>query len=143
MTIFAVVNHKGGVGKTTTAINLARCLWDRQDAGRVMLVDLDPQADCTEQVGGRPGAPHVGDVLTGRVKDYSFIHTVDIDGRPVLLIPSAADLESDALQIVTRSPNHLFVADMLEGDVQVWHKPGVCFHKEQEFFIDPGRMKVQ
>ncbi len=52
--LVAVLNQKGGAGKTTTAVNLAACLAELGE--RVLMVDLDPQASATRWLGAKPGA---------------------------------------------------------------------------------------
>ena len=62
-TVFALANQKGGVGKTTTAVNLAACLADAGE--RVLVVDLDPQANATSGLGERANGTSSYDLLVG------------------------------------------------------------------------------
>ena len=67
-TVYAVANQKGGVGKTTTAVNLAACV---AEAGcRTLLVDLDPQCNATVALGlPKDLEPNTYTCLLGRRRD--------------------------------------------------------------------------
>jgi chromosome partitioning protein len=62
-TVLALANQKGGVGKTTTAVNLAACL---AEAGApTLVIDLDPQANATSGLGEQPDGGSIYDLLDG------------------------------------------------------------------------------
>jgi len=88
-TIYAIANQKGGVGKTTTAVNLAACI---ADAGyETLLVDLDPQCNATTAL-DRPkdSQPNVYDCLAGDLPLDEAAQPTDIER--LALVPSTEDL---------------------------------------------------
>jgi chromosome partitioning protein len=100
-TVLAVVNQKGGVGKTTTAINLGAALAELGTS--VVLVDLDPQANSTSGLGLDPArARHtIYDVLAGRAEMHD---TVVETSMPLLrLVPSHIDLAGAEIELATMS----------------------------------------
>jgi chromosome partitioning protein len=99
-TIFAIANQKGGVGKTTTAINLGAGLGALER--RVLLVDSDPQGNATRGLGGKATAPHLYHALMGEVPLSEAIRP---SGFPNLdLVPSGRDLVGVEVEFVGR-PN--------------------------------------
>jgi chromosome partitioning protein len=101
--ILAVTNQKGGVGKTTTAINVAAALALLRH--RVLLVDLDPQANCTSGVGLKGQAAPPGtiyDALTDPAQTdlTPFILPTPLEG--LALAPSDRNLTGAELELVSQ-----------------------------------------
>jgi len=96
VTIFAVANQKGGVGKSTTVINLGAYLGAL--GANVLLVDCDPQANTTNGLGQSPTTSGIYDVLLGDVRiSEAVVHEV-MPG--VSLLPSAFELAGAELELL-------------------------------------------
>ena len=97
----AIVNQKGGVGKTTTSINLAAALAGRRQ--RVLLVDLDPQGNASTGLGVRRADRKVSayEVLVDERPAGEAVVTTATQG--LSLLPSSVDLASAELEIGTQA----------------------------------------
>ena len=96
--VIAVVNQKGGVGKTTTAVNLAASVAAAER--RTLLVDMDPQGNASSGVGVRPGTRErtVYDALIGRVRFDEIVVETDIPNLSVA--PATQDLVAAEIELV-------------------------------------------
>jgi chromosome partitioning protein len=96
--IIAVANQKGGVGKTTTAVNLAASMAAAER--RTLLVDLDPQGNASSGVGVSPRTVErsVYDVLIGRATPKDVMQRTEL--APLMLIPSKQDLVAVEVELV-------------------------------------------
>lgn len=110
MRSIAVINQKGGVGKTTTAVNLAAALAARGQ--RVCLIDLDPQAHASLHLGIALSGddPSIYDVLTGDTPLRAVQQTVD---ERLSLMPSHLNLAAAEMELVGEVGREVILRDKL------------------------------
>ena len=95
-TIYAIANQKGGVGKTTTAVNVAACIAEAGYA--TLLVDIDAQANATVGLGvAKDRSPNVYDVLAGAAGvDEALVETAIAN---LWLLPAHPDLAGASMEL--------------------------------------------
>ncbi len=110
-TIYAIANQKGGVGKTTTAVNMGACIAEAGYA--TLLVDIDPQANATVALGAaKDSAPSVYDVLTGAAPAAEAL--LDTAIEHLKLLPSNGDLAAANVELPRRMGSERLLRDALE-----------------------------
>jgi chromosome partitioning protein len=108
--VYALANQKGGVGKTTTTINLAACLAEAGE--RTLVVDLDPQANATSGLGERANGTSSLDLLDGVALERLIRPTrfANLD-----LVPSKPELAGAAVELSRHADGERYLAESLAG----------------------------
>lgn len=132
--IYAVTNQKGGVGKTTTAINLAATL--AQAGERVLLLDADPQSNSTAGLGMRPAAagPTTLELLLGEVDLAGVVRPTPVGN--LFISPASPDMAGAAVILPQMERREFRLRDALRGAPAA---PAACGEGAERFsyvFID-------
>ncbi len=109
--IVAVANQKGGVGKTTTAVNLAASVASR--GHRVLLVDFDPQGNASSAVGYHKSQVELSiyDALIGDVSIRDCIRPTEI--TTLFVVPASSDLVGVEIELINADAREQFLTERL------------------------------
>ena len=109
--ILVCANQKGGVGKTTSAVNLGAYIAEK--GRRVLLIDFDPQGNLSSSVGADTEKPGVYEIITEEADLQSTIQSTSVQNLDV--IPSNINLTGATVELVDHEDREFILKKALEG----------------------------
>ena len=113
--VYAIANQKGGVGKTTTAVNVGACLAEAGE--RVLLIDLDPQANASSGLGVRANGTSTHDLLDGAPLS-ALAHPTRFPNLD--LVAAKSNLAAAAVELSGLEGGERYLADALDGSLDAY-----------------------
>ncbi|GHV03373.1 chromosome partitioning protein Soj [Spirochaetia bacterium] len=107
---YVFVNQKGGVGKTTSAVNIGAYL--AEEGKSVLLVDFDSQGNLSSGIGAKPPKPGVYELISGAAPIDRCIRKTAIPN--LLAIPAGIDLSGAAVELIEQEDRDFFLKKALE-----------------------------
>jgi len=112
--IIAIANQKGGVGKTTTAVNLSACVAEK--GKKVLVIDIDPQGNTTTGFGIEKNEVEntVYELMLGEISVKECIIPNVIDSLPLSLIPSNINLAAAEIELIDQERKEYILKNELD-----------------------------
>lgn len=105
--VISISNHKGGVGKTTSTINIGSGL--AALGNRVLLIDLDPQANLSQSL----GITHPGSTIYGALRGEYALEPIEVF-KDVDVVPSSLDLSGAEVELSAEAGREYILKELLE-----------------------------
>ena len=114
--IICFANQKGGVGKTTTAVNLGAYL---ADAGKkVLLIDFDPQGNLSSSVGVKSDSESIYEVITGQLAIANIVRKSPVEN--MFVVPSNINLTGASVELIEQAKREFFLKNAVDQIKNDW-----------------------